>query len=210
MSNTQFYSSVLQSCRCIFPKNQANRKNKIFHSVNCIFCLILQKIRRQIKIQILIDKGDLRYEGNRNSQADRRPRTRRYPKGDPPYTENKRRRPVTDNIDTVAEFLRKYRQVCRKARAGVVHINEGISNCCGYLRRVCCYKKLTNSVIANRYTVSLLSDPCANARLSASVLSATPTVKFSLPSVVCCDIRKLNLYNKKAGQHISCSDILSC
>lgn len=45
----------------------------------------------------LIDKGDFRYEGNRNCKADRRPRESGYPQGNPQNTAYPRGRPVFKN-----------------------------------------------------------------------------------------------------------------
>ena len=81
-------------------------------------------------------QGRSGYESYRNRSQDRRPRARCHPQGNQKNPAYPRGRPVTDNIDTVAEFLRKYRQVCWKAGIGLVHIDGEKLIHSGYLRRV--------------------------------------------------------------------------
>ena len=76
-------------------------------------------------LQKYFNKGVFRYESYGNRKADRRFRQGGYSKGNPPHPAYPRGRPVTDNIDTVAEnrhFLIQHRQ---KVKAYIVQVDEG-------------------------------------------------------------------------------------
>ena len=61
-------------------------------------------------------------ESNRNSTPNRRPRQGSHTKGDTPHNAYPRRRPVTDDIDTVGEILLRHAGAGETAGLGVGYI----------------------------------------------------------------------------------------
>ena len=84
----------------------------------------LPKVADNSGEEVLKQKEKEIHESNRNSQKNRRSRQSRDTQGDTAHHAYPRRRPVTNDIGTVAAFQLHYERSGQTAGVGVVHSDE--------------------------------------------------------------------------------------